>query len=154
MKVFVSKFLALVLFVFGLSGIAYAQEQVRLSIIPGEKWKGRFWVLFFPKAKTPQVAAWIETPDGMYVSTLLASSRASKKNWYGSPENGRPESLPVWYHALERVATDSTVSDLDAATSATPSGDENLAGSGCNLVAGKEYIAYIEVNHSFDYNDA
>lgn len=126
-----------------------AQEKLTITVTPGKNWESKMWICIVPVAKMPQIAAWIETTDGEYVTTLMVTGRAAKKEWRGSPEAGRPESLPVWYHA-SRLAG----GDIDAASSATPSGSAAVVGSASSLVPGKEYVVRLEVNHSFDYNDA
>jgi len=125
-----------------------AQEKLTITVIPGKHWESKMWILIVPVTKTPQIAAWVETPDGEYVTTLMVTGRAAKKEWRGSPEGGRPESLPVWYHA-SRLAAE----NIDAASSATPSGSAAVVGNASSLVPGKEYVVRLEVNHSFDYND-
>ena len=120
----------------------------RVTVVPGENWTTRMWIAFVPVSKGPQLACWIETADGRYVATLTATARSADDDWRGAPEEGRPESLPVWNAA--RAAG----SAVDAASSATPKEGFEASRSGLGLVAGETYVIRCEVNHSFDYNDA
>ncbi len=123
------------------------QENIELIIMPGKHWTGTMWAFLIPIQKTPQLAAWVETTDGQYVETLFVTGKAAKKTWLGSPQGGRPDSLPVWYAV-------STSSSVDAESSATPAGKEAFASGTGNLESGRAYVVKLEVNHSFDYNDA
>ncbi len=129
----------------------FAQEYPTLSIVPGNNWKSIMWIGFIPIKHSPQIAAWVENSEGAYVATLLVSERAGKKNWYGAPDDGRPESLPVWLHAAQASA--GRTSAIDAATSATPSGAEAFHTRIVGLTAGKPYRVRLEINHSFDFNE-
>lgn len=124
---------------------------ITVTIIPGTDWKNK---------RSPQIAIWIEKQDNTYVKTLFVSQRAGKKNWIFGPEEGRPESLPVWYHtaglsSAKTGKTDTAVTakaDTDAVTAATPAGKTQIQES-TDLPAGDTYVIKIEVNHSFDYNE-
>ena len=154
--------LALALCLFG--SPAFAESGVSVTVTPGSTWTSKVMVGVFPLTKAPQYAAWVETADGAYVGTVLVSASASRGKWKGSPKGGRPDALPVWFHAagvdpaLSRgKAADSTASyGVDAATSATPDAEATAAVSGSlqSLVPGTEYVVRFEINHSFDYNDA
>lgn len=130
-------------------GASFAEGRASLSVTPGPDWAIKVWMGVVPVSLTPQYAAWIETADGKYVETIMVTSRASRGTWRGNPEGGRPDSLPVWFHASE-----SSRADVDAATSATPEAESPILASAHSLVSGTEYVARFEVNHSFDYNDA
>lgn len=138
------RFLSLVFLGLVSTQLVFAQNKLELSVVPGKNWERTMWWFLFPIKKAPQIAAWVETLDGKYVTTLLVTSRAAEKNWIGSPAGGRPESLPVWY-ASSNLA-------VDAESSATPLGKTELKKSSLSLVTGKEYVVRLEVNHSFDYN--
>jgi hypothetical protein len=124
---------------------------ITVTVIPGTNWKNK---------RSPQIAIWIEKQDNTYVKTLFVSQRAGKKNWIFGPEEGRPESLPVWYHtaglsAAKTGKTDTAETakaDTDAVTAATPAGKTQIRES-TGLPAGDTYVIKIEVNHSFDYNE-
>jgi len=117
-----------------------------VSITPGKYWKTK---------RGPQFAVWIEETDGTYVATLYVTQRAAEKNWLFAPGAGRPESLPVWYHAAGSRPVSMTPEQdkpgTDAVTSATPVTSDAIAYS-VRLYAGEVYVVKVEVNHSFDYN--
>jgi hypothetical protein len=148
-----------------LAGVqVFAESGVSVTVTPGANWKEKVVMGIVPMTKTPQYAAWIETADGKYVETVMVTARAARGTWRASPKGGRPESLPVWFHAAAQSGasptgvsgTASGVSAIDAATSATPDADAVVSGSGSagSLVPGTEYAIRFEVNHSFDYNEA
>jgi hypothetical protein len=135
------------------SAALYASDSetkgtLTVTITPGACWK---------TDRNPQFAVWVETAGGTYVTTLFVTQRAAKKNWLFAPKDGRPESLPVWYHAVgSRPVTMVAAPDklkTDAVTSATP-GTADAMQYGVLLPAGKKYIIKVEVNHSFDYNES
>lgn len=125
-----------------------AQSAVSLTVKPGSHWTTRMWAGPIPLKKTPQLAAWIETADGKYVTTITVTARTAKKEWRGNPEGGRPESLPVWSHA-QAAGKES----LDATTSATPKAGMSAEATLDSLIPGTEYRILLEVNTSFDYNE-
>jgi hypothetical protein len=124
-----------------------SEGELTVSITPGAYWKTE---------RDPQFAVWVEKADGTYVTTLYVTQRAAKKNWLFSPKGGRPESLPVWYHAVNSAAIVMKAAPAgtaaDAVTSATPGASSSIQKS-VRLSAGGVYIVKIEVNHSFDYNE-
>lgn len=125
---------------------AASAKEVTVSVGAGEHWKEK---------REPQFAVWLETADGVFLRTLYVTSRASKKSWIFSPKEGRPESLPVWYHSSKHQSAkkkaDSPDSEkLDAVTSATPKG-------GIIFKTELEEVPLrirAEFNTSFDYNDS
>ena len=98
-----------------------------------------------------QCAVWLEDANGNYVRTLYVTQRASKRNWIVGPKAGRPESLPVWYHAAhyESVKGAPGNSDVDAVTAATPKGGVVFTAE----IGDGTYVIKAEFNTSFDYND-
>ncbi len=125
-----------------------AETVMSVSVEPGEYWHSKMRVLFFTVKNPPQVAVWVETPEGEFIDTIMITGRTAKQEWRSAPDEGRPESLPVWTHASAQH-----VGDLDAASSATP--EERIDSGRClsSLVHGARYWIRAEVNHSYDYND-
>ena len=121
--------------------MAFAKE-ITISVGAGENWKAK---------REPQVAIWLEDTDGNYIKTLYVTERASHKSWIMGPKEGRPESLPVWYHASKFKPSKNTTPDikLDAVTSATPKGGIIFNAE----LENKTYVLKAEFNTSFDYND-
>lgn len=128
-----------------------------LTVEPGPKWTHR--IMIFTKV-SPSCAGWVETPDGEYVATLMVSGKAGKGDWFGSPEGGRPESLPVWYHASgvsaakPEMPAQQSLPAPDAVSAASSNSGASAVISGNALQNGREYVARFEINHSYDYNDA
>ena len=129
-----------------LSAGAFARKA-SISVEAGENWQGKHM---------PQFAVWIEDTDGTYIRTLYTTNKAGKKNWLFAPKEGRPESLPVWYHASKqdprkgkeaRKANESL--GLDAVSSATPKGGTVFS----TQIPDKTCIIKAEFNVSFDYNE-
>ena len=122
-------------------GMTFAKD-ITISVGAGENWKAK---------REPQVAIWLEDTDGNYIKTLYVTERASHKSWIMGPKEGRPESLPVWYHAskFEPAKNASPDIKLDAVTSATPKGGIIFDAE----LEDKAYVLRAEFNTSFDYND-
>lgn len=108
--------------------------KIAIKIEAGESWN---------KKQQPQMAFWIVESGSVH--TVYVTERASKKRWRFGPKEGRPESLPVWYHA----AGNESGNELDAVTSATPG--KGLVFSA--VTHGKSCMLFAEINVSFDYND-
>lgn len=143
-KIFVASFALLVF------QQAWAKEisenrtaNVRAVVTPGSEWKGKF---------PPQFALWIQDSDGNFCQTIFATKKASNKKWIFAPKDGRPESLPVWYHSCKNSYASESKNEMDAVSSATPKGGFEIAQK-IHLSAEKKYFVYAEVNKSFDYNE-
>jgi len=126
------------------------QNQLELIIEPGEHWQSTMKIFIFNKKKSPQIAAWIEDSEGNYITTIAVSEKSAKGNWMSAPKEGRPEALPVWSHKQQNY---SVSSGYDAVSSATIKGSFGANIDQRSLVDGKAYNVYLEINHSFDYND-
>jgi hypothetical protein len=107
-------------------------------------------IFIFSVNKTPQMAAWIEDEQGNYISTIMVTNRSAKNNWKSAPEEGRPEALPVWNH---KIKDNPTQNDVDTASAATSKGPVDVQIDKGLLINGHEYNVYLEINHSFDYNE-
>jgi hypothetical protein len=160
MKKFLIVFLSLVIISFSAgcqgSGDSLSETQrgidssITLNVEPGISWQGSMKILFFSIKKNAQMAAWITDENGNYVSTISVTERSAKKNWKAAPNEGRPEALPVWNHALPKNITEDSLDVISSATaksSVSTSVDEN------SLIPGNTYNVFLEINHSFDYND-
>lgn len=127
-----------------MAAFAHARE-ITVSVGAGDGWKS---------GHEPQIAIWLEDEQGRYLKTLYVTQKASGLSWFFGPKEGRPESLPVWYHASKHDSSKSAASsssdqkEIDAVTSATPKGGLVL-----NQKIGDEpCVIKVEVNASFDYN--
>ena len=123
---------------------------IELSVEPGERWLGKMKILIFSINKTPQMAAWIENEQGNYISTIIVTNKNVKKNWTSAPKEGRPEALPVWNN---KIQNNINISQIDSVSAATSKGAVDVKINNGSLINGQEYSVYLEINHSFDYND-
>ena len=126
------------------------QDSIELSVESGEYWQGKMKVFIFSIKKTPQLAAWIEDENENYLSTITVTNRGGKNTWRSAPKEGRPEALPVWN---SKVLNGSSGENIDAVSSATSKENIEAQIAGDLLVNGNEYNLYLEINHSFDYNE-
>ncbi len=123
-------------------------QRLELDLVPGPYFRhsGRF--LIFSITTSPQIACWIEAPDGKYLGTIYVTAKVVTRKWFGAPSSGRPEALPVWSHARAQASL-----SADAVTGATPAGTLRVQSPlGAGLQAGA-YVVKLEVNNSFDYNE-
>jgi hypothetical protein len=127
------------------------QNDMELIVEPGTNWLSKMKVfLFFSKNNSPQLAAWIEDDNGNYVSTVAISEKTAKGNWISAPKEGRPEALPVWNNRQQNF---SATNDFDAVSSATIKDSFEANIDKGILVDGNTYNVFLEINHSFDYNE-
>ena len=140
-----------VIYCSGEKSIGQTQDRMKLIVEPGDHWLSKMKVLFVISInKNPQLTAWIEDNNGNYVSTIAVSEKSAKGNWRFAPSEGRPEALPVWNHKQHNF---SVTYDLDAISSATTKGSFEAGIDKKPLIDGNTYNVYLEINHSFDYND-
>jgi hypothetical protein len=121
-------------------------QRFTLTVTPGKDYKASATILLFIKIPLyPQIACWLETPDGKYVDTIYVTPKGAKKSFFSAPSRGRPEALPVWYHRQsEQPAVPDAVSGATASSEAAHA--KRLA------VSPGRYVAFLEVNRSYDYN--
>ena len=136
---------ALALIILGVTSV-FARE-ITVSVEAGENWKSKY---------TPQFAVWLEDTEGNYIRTLYVTECASKKNWIFAPKAGRPQSLPVWYHASKqdpRKGKEAKKANehlgLDAVTNATPKGSMTFR----QEIEDADCVIKAEFNGSFDFNE-
>ncbi len=126
---------------------ANGSGQIALEIIPGRYFANRGWFFIFPFKKGPQIAAWIEDEKENYMGTIVISDKTAGDCWISAPEEGRPESLPVWSHRSSGICN-----SIDAVTAASRVISENSRiNSSLKLPAGR-YRVFLEVNNSYDWN--
>jgi len=120
---------------------------IELTIETGEHWNEEMKLFLISVKNPPQFAAWIEDDQGNYISTITATEKSVKKNWKSAPKDGRPEALPVWNQRRQNN------SEVDTVSSSTPKKSMDIQADNNSLINGQEYIIFLEVNHSFDYNE-
>ena len=122
---------------------------MELSVQPGGHWLEKVKLFFiFYRDRTPQMAAWIEDDQGKYISTITVTNKNAKKKWSFAPKEGRPEALPVWNNAIKNDST-----QVDSVSAATSKVAVDVQVNDGSLINGHKYNVYLEINHSFDYND-
>ena len=121
----------------------FQEVKIRVVVTLGSEWKGKF---------APQLALWIQDSDGGAFQTIFVTKKASRKKFIFAPKDGRPESLPVWYHSGGNFSFSQSDDEIDAVTSATPKGGFDAV-KRMQLEHGKKYFIFAEVNKSFDYNE-
>lgn len=153
--------------------------KLTVSVEPGEEWVHKFRVALVVGIETePQMAFWLESEDGRFVSTIYVTERTATQSWRGSPgekrsEIERPYALPVWKkaHAGMGIAPMSSCSachnrhregyeppdedaDLDAVSGATPPWGFTREWPVPEKLEPGTYVVKAEINQSKDNNDA
>src|SRR5208337_5341679 len=117
-------------------------QKFTLTVTPGKDYNASTTILLFIRIPLyPQIACWLETPDGTYIDTIYVTPKGAKKSFFSAPAKGRPEALPVWYHRqAERPVA------ADAVSGATAS---SVAEHAKRLTVNPgRYVAFLEVNRS------
>ena len=130
--------------------IDLGQYDITLSIQPGEHWQSTMKLFLFSIKKAPQLAVWIEDDNENFISTIFITGRSANNDWVSAPSEGRPESLPVWNN---KKKTASSPDNIDAVSSASPLGSVAVGIGNNLLINGNDYNVYLEINHSYDYNN-
>jgi hypothetical protein len=123
--------------------------RFELHLEPGPAYAKDMKVFLFKYTVWPQVAVWLEKPDGSFVDTLYVTEVAVTKKYRAAPKTGRPESLPVW-SALKQAGSEG----VDGVSSPTTGGSTVAYGNdlAARLPAGT-YIVKLETNRSYDWNE-
>jgi hypothetical protein len=138
--------------------VCYDQGDVKILIEKGDEWLHDFPLFAGIKKKNPpQIAIWIEEPNGDYITTVYVSHKAATGSWQGSSGNRRKESLPVWSHARGVRYSDGLFLPTkkepltDGISGATPHGSFDVKLRSVENL--RQFVVKIEVNHSTDWND-
>ncbi len=120
--------------------------RIELRLEPGPHYSKDMKIMWIEYTVWPQVAVWIETPDGRFLDTLYVTQLAVTGNYRAAPKSGRPEALPVWSARKAGSA--------DAVSSPTTVGSAVVYGNGIasRLPAGT-YVVKLEANRSYDWNE-
>jgi len=116
-----------------------------IELEPGPHYSKDMKVMWYRYTVWPQLAVWLETPDGTFVDTIYVTELAVTGRYQAAPKTGRPEALPVWSHLKSTGA--------DAVSSPTTVGGTVRYGNSlaARLPAG-DYIVKLETNRSYDWN--
>jgi hypothetical protein len=125
---------------------AQSGARFELRLEPGPEYSKDMRIAWFSYTVWPQVAVWLEGPDGSFIDTLYVTELAVSKDYTAAPKQGRPEALPVWT-ALKQGGA-------DAVSSPTTVGNAVSYGNGlaARLPPG-DYVVKLETNRSYDWND-
>lgn len=104
--------------------------------------------------ESPTFAIWLEDPATGLRQTVFATRRAAEGDWEGKAEV--PVALPLWFetYKIEHTTTDLPTYDNPAPmaiTGATP--QPGYFKTRARVKTGSEWICWIEVNLSGDYNE-
>jgi len=125
---------------------AQTGPRFRLTLEPGPYYAYTVRKILFSYTVRPQVAVWVENPDGSYIDTIFVTETVVSNKFIAAPKQGRPEALPVWSH-LDKE-------NVDAVSAPTAAGDTVAYGSdlAARLPAGT-YVVKLETNRSYDWNN-
>lgn len=121
-----------------------------LEINPGKEYLHKFKLFWFIHINNPpQIAAWIESEEGEFITTLYVTERTALKNWKKAPGDNfgidRKESLPLW--------SSSGSTQTDVVSSASMKNPSSITTSIDGSLKERVYV-YLEVNHSTDFNES
>lgn len=131
------------------AGASLGGRRLALNLVPGEHYQATTTWLIFKLPIYPQVAVWLETPQGRYLGTLYVTGKTEKASFVGAPKEGRPESLPVWSHLKS-----SQGSDVDSVSAPTSPGTTRRESQLAADLPPGDYVVKLETNRSYDYNEA
>ncbi|MBD3367785.1 MAG: hypothetical protein GF405_06385 [Candidatus Eisenbacteria bacterium] len=150
--------------------------KLTLTVHPGEEWVHTFRVmLLVPVENRPQMAFWLEKPDGEFMTTIYVTRRGALLDWRASPGEDadaieRKSAIPVWSHRHTRVGIapmrscafchgehdaeePATGLPPDAVTSATPETGFVREWAVPEKLEPGTYLVRAEINHSKDFNE-
>lgn len=139
-------------------GVAYGDSTLQVVVEPGTEWLHDFPLFLGLKRRNPpQMAIWIESPEGAYLATVYVTRRIASQSWRMAGGNRRREALPHWCHRRGVRYADGLYLPTreeplpDAVSGATPRGGFEArfvrdTAWGC-------FVVKVEVNHSTDFND-
>jgi hypothetical protein len=126
-------------------GVDTGGPRFILDLAPGGHYRTTTGWFIFKYPVYPQVAVWVESPEGRYLGTIHVTGKVAKGSWMAAPSSGRPEALPVWSHLRQ--------GELDSVSAATQAGETlSVSGLASSLPAG-DYVIKLETNRSYDYNE-
>jgi hypothetical protein len=155
---------------------AGAGGEVTIRVAPGERWLQG--AAADSLAVGPQVAVWLEDPEGAFVATIFVTRRAATEDWVGVPgaregEAVTPRPLPVWAakhkgigiepmaacgacHGRRRSEDKSIAGDpvLEALTGPSPAAGLTRVWKVPDGVERGTYGIRVEVNQWMDFNEA
>jgi len=104
--------------------------------------------------ESPSFAIWLEDPATGIEQTVFVTGRAGAGDWEGKAEV--PVALPLWFEVYKTENETKDLPNYEKAASLTVTGATPKPGYFTTRVrvnSGSEWICWIEVNLSGDYND-
>lgn len=139
--------------------VQYEHGGLEITVEQGDAWLHDFPVFMGIKKKNPpQIAVWIEDPEGNYLATIYASHKIATRSWQAAGGNRRREALPHWCHRRGVQYPDGLYLPTkeepltDGISGATPRGSFGL--KLCPDGGLTRFVVKVEVNHSTDFNEA
>ena len=139
--------------------VGYERGSVKVVVEQGEAWLHDFSLfLGLKKKNAPQIAVWIEDPEGRYLETVYATHKIATQSWTAAGGNRRREALPHWCHRRGVRYADGLYLPTkkepltDGVSGATPRGSFDLKLAPAEGLT--RFVVKVEVNHSTDFNDA
>jgi hypothetical protein len=137
-----------------------SEPSIVVSIEPGASYTHKARIGLISLTLTPQMAVWIESPDGAYVDTIYVTGKSAGAKWSAAGGERRPEALPVWSRARGVAAQDGVFMPdkkhplPDAVSGATPTEAQSFAWKAPPSLAPGSYAIKVELNSSYDWNEA
>lgn len=139
--------------------VGYERGSVKVVVEQGEAWLHDFSLfLGLKKKNAPQIAVWIEDPEGRYLETVYATHKIATQSWTAAGGNRRREALPHWCHRRGVRYADGLYLPTkkeplaDGISGATPRSSFDLKLAPAEGLT--RFVVKVEVNHSTDFNDA
>lgn len=139
--------------------VEYRQGDIKVCIEQGDEWLHDFPLFMGIKKKNPpQVAIWVESTDGKYLSTLYVTHKTATQSWQAAGGNRRKESLPHWCYSHGVQYEDGLYLPTkkqpltDGLSGATPKSGFDVKVRPLGDL--KQFVVKIEINHSTDFNDS
>lgn len=139
--------------------VGYEHGSVRVVVEQGDAWLHDFSLfLGLKKKNAPQIAVWIEDPEGRYLETVYVSHKIATQSWTAAGGNRRREALPHWCHRRGVQYGDGLYLPTkrepvaDGISGATPRGSFDVKLTPAGELT--RFVVKVEVNHSTDFNDA
>lgn len=138
----------------------YQKNDLKISITAGKHWLHDFSLFLGIKTKNaPQIAIWLEDPEGHYLSTVYVSHKAATQSWKMADGNRRKEALPCWAYSRGVQYGDGLYLPTknkpltDGVSGATPKSSFNVRLHPEKTEPLERFVVKIELNHSTDFND-
>lgn len=138
--------------------VTYKEGDIKVEVTKGDEWLHDFsGFLGLDRQNPPQIAIWVEDPEGNYITSVYVSHKAATESWKGNGANRHKESLPVWSYArgvkypdgLYMPTKDNPL--VDGVSGATPRGSFDVKIRPVGDL--KQFVVKVELNHSTDWND-